>query len=406
MKINFNFKLKEYYWLLQVSGLIAAFCTWLAVSFFPKYFLFLGDEKKVHFFLATILTIHATLFFLQLIFKGKIFFTISRLVWVVFFIALVVFSGGINSPLLYVLMFPLLAACTDLNTRDVKIVGILSIVFLFSLLFVHSEVLTRYDIVRHLFNISLFTLLAYFVYELSREKDVILRAFDRLGELDRLKSDFITVASNRLRTPLTVVIGVLSELKEGVDETKRKELVDAGFEKAREATEVLNELIQTVEIDMYHFKVPPQKVELGSVVSGILTNLNVLVKKKEVSVNIDIPSAIIVRANLKMMTLALENVINNAIVYSPKGSIKISIKANNNFWEIVIIDNGIGISVEDLPLVFDRLYRGKEAMLVEPNKSGIGMYAAKHIIELHGGNIAIASEKGKGTTVTILLPMV
>lgn len=405
MKINFNFKLKEYYWLVQVSGLIAAFCTWLAVSFFPKYFLFLGDEKKVYFFLTTILVIHAVLFLLQLIFKGKIFFTISRLVWVGFFIALVVFSGGINSPLLYLLMFPLLTACTDLNARDVKIVSILTIVFLCSLLFIHNEVLTRYDIVRHLFNISLFTLLAYFVYELSREKDAILRAFDRLGELDHLKSDFITVASNRLRTPLTVVTGVLSELKEGVEEVKRRELVDAGFEKSREAIEVLNELIQTIEIDMYHFKVPPQKVELGSVISGILTNLNALVKKKEVSVNIDIPSAIVVRANIKMMTLALENVINNAIVYNPKGSVKISIQPKSNTWEIVVVDNGIGISEEDLPLVFDRLYRGKEAMLVEPNKSGIGMYAAKHIIELHGGKIAIASEKGKGTTVTIFLPM-
>lgn len=406
MKINLNFKLKEYYWLVQVSGLIAAFCTWLAVSFFPKYFLFLGDEKKVYLFLTTILVIHAVLFLFQFIFKRKVFFTISRLVWVVFFIALVVFSGGINSPLLYVLMFPLLVACTDLNTRDVKIVSILTIVFLCSLLFVHEGMLTRYDIVRHLFNISLFTLLAYFVYELSREKDSILRAFDRLGELDHLKSDFITVASNRLRTPLTVVTGALSELKEGVDEAKRKELVDAGFEKSREAIEVLNELIQTIEIDMYHFKVPPQKVELGSVISGILTNLNTLIKKKEVSVNMDIPSAIIVRANLKMMTLALENVINNAIVYNPKGSIKISIQAKNNTWEIVVLDNGIGISEEDLPLVFDRLYRGKEAMLVEPNKSGIGMYAAKHIIELHGGSICIASEKEKGATVTILLPMV
>ena len=67
-------------------------------------------------------------------------------------------------------------------------------------------------------------------------------------------------------------------------------------------------------------------------------------------------------------------------------------------------DNGIGISAEDMEFVFNRLYRGKNAMSLEPDQSGVGLYTAKHIIELHGGTIDLQSAMGLGTTVTIALP--
>jgi signal transduction histidine kinase len=69
-----------------------------------------------------------------------------------------------------------------------------------------------------------------------------------------------------------------------------------------------------------------------------------------------------------------------------------------------VCDDGVGVSGNDMPFIFNRLYRGKNAILLEPDQSGVGLYTAKRIIELHGGTISLDSKLGKGTTIVVLLP--
>lgn len=401
-----EFKLRAYYHIVQLTSLIAIFIVWFATSYFSKYFLFLGDQNKVHALMTIMLIAHFILYIMLALFKHKIFFTITRAIWGVFFASLFIFSGGISSPFIYLMMFPLLVACTDLNARDVRTAGIIVILFLLSFYFFQGGAVSTSMLFLHAFNVFNFSIISYFVYELAKEKDAIHRNFDRLSSVDHLKSDFVTVASNRLRSPLTAIYWAFSELKEGMsDESRKAELINQGYERAQSAVAVLNELIQTIELDVFHFKSIPKKVDIGGIVREIICDMDYFIKKKEVTINLKNQDPIPVPADPKMIKLAIENIISNAVSYSPKGKVDINIEENGNTCRILVKDNGIGISSEDIPLVFDRLYRGKEAMLLEPNRSGIGMYAAKHIIELHGGSIAIFSEKGKGTTVTVILPM-
>ena len=111
------------------------------------------------------------------------------------------------------------------------------------------------------------------------------------------------------------------------------------------------------------------------------------------------------RADLKRLKPAIANIVDNAFKYSPSGKVEISLSENEKGQAILEVkDNGIGISREDAEFVFNRLYRGKNAVALEPDQSGVGLYVAKHIIELHGGTISIDSALGKGTTVTVRLP--
>ena len=110
------------------------------------------------------------------------------------------------------------------------------------------------------------------------------------------------------------------------------------------------------------------------------------------------------KGDQKLLHSALTNVLDNAMRYSPNGKVNVDINSNNKNVEIVIKDTGIGISQEDLPFVFERFHRGKEAISIDPNESGVGLYVTKKIIELHNGGIYISSKKGDGTTIKILLP--
>ena len=102
---------------------------------------------------------------------------------------------------------------------------------------------------------------------------------------------------------------------------------------------------------------------------------------------------------------ALTNILDNAIRYSPRGKVEVSLKSEAGKMTLVVKDNGIAIKADDFPHIFDRFYRGKNAILLEPSETGVGLYITKKIVELHKGTIDLASKEGQGTTVTVTLPL-
>jgi signal transduction histidine kinase len=106
-----------------------------------------------------------------------------------------------------------------------------------------------------------------------------------------------------------------------------------------------------------------------------------------------------------MLDIGLSNLFDNALRYSPKGKVSISIEKNEQETKLTIKDNGIGISNEDMKHLFEKFYRGKNALELDPDESGIGLYTTKRIIEMHKGTINIQSELNKGTTVVVTFPL-
>ena len=159
------------------------------------------------------------------------------------------------------------------------------------------------------------------------------------------------------------------------------------------------------EFDISGFNLEISAVDINSLILDILEDLQYMVTYKNVKIEfIKSSPPALVEGDSKKLRASIFSIIDNAIRYSPDGTVKISVENIASGIDIFVKDSGVGIDAEDLPYVFERLYRGKAALELEPNETGVGLYTAKKIIELHHGQINIASIKGQGTTVTISLP--
>ena len=404
--ISKDHKLKKYYRAVQFSGPASILIVGAFIFFFPSYFLFLGPTHTVVRLILAVFVAHTFFFFMHEIFKRKIFFTLFRFSWVAFFACITLTSGGLGSPLVYLFSFPILVAATDFEIKDVKMTAYVIFGFLISL-FLWGKGVSPERIFLHGFEIFVLYIVYYFVSVLVKEKEAIHRDFDRLRAVEHIESDFISIASNRLRTPLTGALYALTELSEqDTLNAGQKKVVAGGLEHVKMANAVVNELVHAVELDAYHFKIFPEIVDVPKVIREIESGQEVMIKKKGVAFSIFSPAVLTIQANPGMIKLALGNIIENAIMYSPGGKVEITISEVMGSCEILVRDNGIGIIEDDLPLISERLYRGSEAVRLEPNRTGIGIYAAKRIIELHHGTFDIFSKVEKGTTVRITLPMV
>jgi len=229
-------------------------------------------------------------------------------------------------------------------------------------------------------------------------------------EVDRAKSEFIAIAAHQLRTPLSIVkwtfrmlldrdFGTLNKDQDkvlgdgsGVVENMIKlvsDLLDvARIEEGRFSLKIIpvkiDKILQEIA-DAYKPKLDEKKMELKIITRGILPNIELDANK---------------------IRLALENIIDNAIKYSPAESIiAAEIEASNRNVEIRIKDSGIGIPVGEQNKIFSKFFRSKNAVRKETMGSGLGLYIVKNIVEMHGGTVRFFSEEDKGTVFYINLPI-
>lgn len=229
----------------------------------------------------------------------------------------------------------------------------------------------------------------------------------RAGE-EQFKDTFILALVHRLRTPLNGIRWALDAVikKEG-DEENKKTLTE-GYTKVIDSINTVNEILKVAEINSedVEMALKKEKINLCTVIDDILNNLDFLVKKKEITLVYDKKcDPTTVHADREVLSLGLTNFFDNAFRYSPKGTVTVTLSKEGSMAKLVIKDTGIGISREDLGHMFEKFYRGSNAKLIDPNESGVGLYATKKIIELHGGNVSINSELNVGTTIEVRLPI-
>ena len=152
-------------------------------------------------------------------------------------------------------------------------------------------------------------------------------------------------------------------------------------------------------------EIKKENLDLRDLIKKILVDLNYLSRSKGINIKYERFDPVIVKGDLEMLDIALANIFDNAIRYSPKGEVRINVFASNLEAVLTVEDNGVGIDSNDLEFItFQKFYRGKNAMTIDPNESGVGLYVTRKIIEIHGGRIAITSVLGKGTKVSVALP--
>ncbi|MFW5748144.1 MAG: ATP-binding protein [Chloroflexota bacterium] len=235
------------------------------------------------------------------------------------------------------------------------------------------------------------------------------KANTELSELDKLKSDFIAIASHELRTPLGIILGYASFLQEAQDEA-----VSEQASKVMEGALRLRRIIESM-INLRYLKQKPDELQrepipLNVVVDDLRRDASSLMDASTYQINfhIDKPD-VLVNVDRSRIAMALNNVLSNALSFSPPGG-TVDVKAEiheNREVRLSVTDYGIGIEKEQLEAIFEEFYQVEDHMIRHHGGLGIGLSISRALVRVHGGRIwAESPGLGQGATFTIALPLV
>lgn len=230
-------------------------------------------------------------------------------------------------------------------------------------------------------------------------------AYQRLAELDRLKSEFISIASHELRSPLAVILAYAALLEEESTGAMREHL-DQVVQAAMQLKSIIDEMVSLRRLDAQEARVVIVALDVESVVMSVLVELRPLAEGKRQRLVVDLPEGLPrVKADQQVLQLILGNLLSNAIKFTPEeGLIHISARSDDERVVISVRDTGIGIPEEELPRIFERFYQVGDSLRRRHGGIGLGLAIAREMAELIDGQISVASEVGRGSTFSLSLP--
>ena len=245
------------------------------------------------------------------------------------------------------------------------------------------------------------------VFQMRQENEAIRQQYKELLAMDKEKSDFITVTSHQLRTPLTEVrwsLGYALQMP-SMDE-KVKSTLQKTLESVNRLAKIVDDILKARTLEHNDTALKAKPVDAEKLLREILENLELFAEKQKTTVTFSPPEQkVMMEADPEQIKLALENIIDNAIRYTPNGQVNIFLSSSEGKAAIRVEDNGVGIDTSDQNMIFTKFFRAKNALLVQPDGSGIGLYATKSVVEKHRGTINFFSELNKGTRFIINIPL-
>ena len=231
----------------------------------------------------------------------------------------------------------------------------------------------------------------------------------RESEILKSKSEFIEVAAHQLRTPLTSINWIFESLQKEKLSGEIKDMVNMGSAATAGVLKIVNDLLDVSKIEEGRYGYNFEQIDIIKFVEEILNSLLPFAKESNVKLYLEKPQnePVIVFVDPQKLTIALSNIIDNAIKYNvDKGEVVVGIKKlqDNPYVQITIRDTGIGINENDLKKLFTKFFRSDNAQKIIPSGTGLGLYLAKNIIKGHGGEIFAESYLNRGTTFNITLP--
>lgn len=228
------------------------------------------------------------------------------------------------------------------------------------------------------------------------------------NDLDRLKNErneFLASISHELRTPLTYIKGY-ADIASRPDATaeEKKEYMAIIREETAHLTGLIQQLFELAQLDHNKFTISKEYFSVDMLFQSVADLVRPAFEEKEISLSIVSDPDISAFIDPERIQQVLLNVLDNARKHSPEGT-QVKLRGIQDDEKVIISihDEGVGIPVEDVPFVFERLYRVDKSRSRESGGSGLGLAIAKEIVESHGGSITLESERGKGTSVRIEL---
>lgn len=229
----------------------------------------------------------------------------------------------------------------------------------------------------------------------------------RLSDLDRLKTNFISIASHELRTPLMIVQGFASFLREQASGEMTSDL-DMVLRGASKLQAIIDQMTNLNYLEAGLSELKRENLSVQNLVEDIAREWGPLAAAKQQTLTINVPpTPIFIHGDRSKIDLALSNVMNNAVKFSPEnGHITLQVISHTGRVEIAVVDDGVGIPKEELGRVFERFYQVEDHLTRHHGGLGLGLAIAKEVIEQHGGRIWAESGDGQGTRFRITLPTV
>jgi PAS domain S-box-containing protein len=229
----------------------------------------------------------------------------------------------------------------------------------------------------------------------------------RLQEMDRMRSELLTMVSHDLHTPLTAIKGSLDVLMhENVGVELTQELLGIARKNADRLFRMVSDILDLARIEAGRFRQRREAFDLGSCLRGTLDRLQHLAKDKGIHLGLTLPEVVApILADGLRMEQVFTNLLGNALKFTPRGgTIDILVEDRGTEFLVRVTDSGIGIPAEHLDRIFDRFYRVPLPAGAEVEGTGLGLTICKAVLEEHGGGISVESKIGQGTTFFLTIP--
>jgi signal transduction histidine kinase len=234
------------------------------------------------------------------------------------------------------------------------------------------------------------------------------RVTERLAAMERVKSQFLNLASHELRGPLTVLRGYLSMLDAGQLGTLNEigdHAVRVMLAKAGEMHGLVEQMLEAARLEEGRLALHVERQDLRDVVAAAVDAVRPLIGRRH-SLTVQVgTSALPVAVDVERIQTILTNLLDNAIKYSPAGGdVRVVVGADGDCAEVSVADHGVGIADKDMPTLFTRFGRVMDPAVAHVPGTGLGLYLSRELARLHQGDIVASAVHGKGSTFTLRLP--
>lgn len=361
--------------------------------------------------------------------------------------ALLHFTGGIENPFIFIYVLHIILASIALHYRVVYIVATAAIVMVSLLVGLeYAEVIPHVNLAGFAdpilyqeasYILAVLVALAAILYgttymataisgELRKRQRQVVQLREQLleekmGELEEASREvvkleeekdrflrFLSIAAHDLKAPLTAIQGFLWVMLGGYAgelADKQRNMMERSSRRINELLNLISDLLDIPRIETGQIVPEMKEISLRQVIRNCLEGQRDLAKEKGIKIKVELPQTVSkIRGSSPRLQQVITNLIDNAVTYTPEGTVTLKVEEKNNEIQVEVIDTGIGIPPEDMPQVFDDFFRASN---VEVKGTGLGLSISKRIVEAHGGKIWCESpcaESNQGSKFTFTLP--
>lgn len=250
--------------------------------------------------------------------------------------------------------------------------------------------------------------LAQLSIAINKMADTILRNMEEMKEVDQLRRDLIANISHDIRTPISIIHGYIETLiikHDTLDEDKKKEYMYTVIKSTERLKRLMNDLFELSKLESRQFKPKIEPFFMFDLVQDLSNKYKLLAQERNIALETDMQTKMsVVIADIALIERVLQNLIDNALNYTPQnGKVVIKMSEANKHVNVSVMNTGVGIASEDIPRIFDRYYKIENT---GTNRgTGLGLAIVKNILEIHKSDIHVESEKKGNTTFSFNLPL-